>query len=588
LAKQHIYQGSQKLLQNQKHTYIFRRNTTWYTRVRIPPDLQPMFGLTEFRFSLYTPHLTQAKHLSQGINKFVQQIYINIRQEMKMSNNPKDLTSNPSGLSALSKTQLQDIIKQYVKDFIHEFELEQAGGKRLNPYSHIKQLRGYDWVLSEEHDILAERRHVKRMTIEADDLLESMGLTLDKSSDDYHLLCYLLLKARIRSLEACKSRLEHKLQGHTVNDILKDLDIEPPTSKEVRIFRPEQRQLFTENQRFHNVQPVTHASSLKFKEVVEAFWHDKSPTWKSRSLADYETCKKNLLKYFKGIEVHELDYYKMKDYRDQLSNQKTAKNKPLSISRINFYLGFAKSVCNFEMKTTGILKTNPVEGLHLKDTRRKDELREVFSKDDLSKLFVKSKEYGQDKHRIPETFWIPLLALYTGCRMEELCQLYVDQVVKIEGVWCLVIDEQYEDQSVKTSEKRLVPLHPFLIDDLKFHEFIKSLPEGRVWTNLNRVRSRYGHGFGQWFSKFKTRSGIDSSKKVFHSFRHTVITRLKYKDVEDKFISELVGHSTKGEKGRYGKRFKPKRLLKETVSKLDFHKEIDLSYLKSSLWVIKD
>ena len=242
------------------------------------------------------------------------------------------------------------------------------------------------------------------------------------------------------------------------------------------------------------------------------------------------------------------------------------------------------------MQTTGILNTNPVDGLRLKDTRRKDELREVFTKDDLSKLFVKSKEYGQDKHKNPQNFWIPLLALFTGCRMEEICQLYVDQVSRIDGVWCLVIDEQYEDQSVKTSEKRIVPLHPFLIDELKFHEFISGISDsgdsvGRVWVNLPRVNSRYGHYFGKWFSDFKKRSGIDSRKKVFHSFRHTVITRLKYKDVEDRFISELVGHSIEGEKGRYGKRFNPKRLLKETVLKLDFHKEVDLSRLKESKWI---
>ena len=136
------------------HHYIFRRNTTYYTRVKIPPDLQPMFGLTEFRFSLYTPHRTEAKHLSQSINESVQQVYDNIRQNLKRGK-----------MSDLSKDQLQSIIKEYVKDFIHNFELGEATGSHLNPYSHIDQLRGYDWVLSEDHDTLAERRHVTRHEI---------------------------------------------------------------------------------------------------------------------------------------------------------------------------------------------------------------------------------------------------------------------------------------------------------------------------------------------------------------------------------------------------------------------------------------
>ena len=564
-------------IDNKKHAYLFRRNTTYYTRIKIPSDLQPKFGLTEFRFSLYTPHLTQAKHLSQAINEFIQQVCEklrlnhNVRKEEPMSNNPKDLST----ISTLSRTQLQNIIKEYVNDFIHGFERGEATGSKLNPYSHIDLIDGYDWLLSEEHDTLAERRHVKKMTPEADKVLNSMGLSLDRSSDDYHLLCYLLLKARIRSLEACKSRLAHRLEGHTINDILKDLDIQtnekepaPPLSSQNQV--------------------QVSSNNLKFKEVIEAFWNERSSAWKPRSLIDYETGKRSLLDYFKNIKVHELDYYKMKDYRDQLTGHK---DKTLSVSRVNFYLGFVRAICQFEMQTTGILNTNPVEGLRLKDTRRKDELREIFTKDDLGKLFVKSKEYSQNKHRTPENFWIPLLALYTGCRMEELCQLYVDQVLKVDGIWCLDIDEKYPDQSVKTSEKRLVPLHPFLIDELKFQKYVTSLinptsiGKGRIWTNLIRINSRYGHGFGKWFGEFKKRSSIDSRKKVFHSFRHTVITHLKYKDVQDKFISELVGHSIEGEKGRYGKRFNPKRLLKETVLKLDFHKELDFSHLKSSRWV---
>jgi integrase len=537
---------------NKKYAYIFRRNTTYYTRVKIPPDLQSRFGLTEFRLSLYTPHLTQAKHLSQAINEFIQQIYQNVRQRGKMS--------------TLSEPQLQNIVREYVKDFIHNFELGESTGGYLNPHAYDDQLNGYDWVLDEEHDTLAERKHIKRMTPEADEVLEGMGLSLDRSSDDYHLLCYLLLKARIRSLEACKSRLEHKLQGHSVNDILKDLEIEPILEKVQIPIESQQTQ-----------------TSIKFKEVIEVFWNERSSAWKPRSLIDYKSCKRNLLDYFKDIQVHELDYYKMKDYRDQLGSDR---KKPLSPSRINFYLGFVRSICQFEMQTTGILNTNPVDGLRVKDTRRKDELRDVFTSEDLGELFIKSKEYGQDKHRIPENFWIPLLALYTGCRMEEMCQLYVNQVVEIDGVWCLDIDEKYPDQSVKTSEKRIIPLHPFLIDELKFHKFVKRLsPEGRLWTNLIRINSRYGHSFGKWFGDFRKRCGIDSGKKVFHSFRHTVITHLKHKDVKDQFISELVGHSVEGEKGRYGKRFNPKKLLKETVMKLDFHEKLDFSNLKSSQWV---
>ena len=47
------------------------------------------------------------------------------------------MSNNQQDLSTLSKDQLQTIIKEYVKDFTHDFELEQAAGRYLNPYSHI-------------------------------------------------------------------------------------------------------------------------------------------------------------------------------------------------------------------------------------------------------------------------------------------------------------------------------------------------------------------------------------------------------------------------------------------------------------------
>ena len=50
-------------------------------------------------------------------------------------------------MSALSEDQLQSIVKQYVNDFIHDFELEQATGNHLNPQAYDSQLNGYDWVL---------------------------------------------------------------------------------------------------------------------------------------------------------------------------------------------------------------------------------------------------------------------------------------------------------------------------------------------------------------------------------------------------------------------------------------------------------
>ena len=152
-------------------------------------------------------------------------------------------------------------------------------------------------------------------------------------------------------------------------------------------------------------------------------------------------------------------------------------------------------------------------------------------------------------------------------------------------IWCLDINEDKPDQSVKKGERRIVPLHPFIWKELNFIKYIKGLKDqkGRVFPELTRVNDRYGHSFGQWFGRFKNRNGI-TGNKTFHSFRHTIITTLLEKDVPDNQIAQLVGHISSGQTtGRYGKRFKPKLLFEKTIEQLNY--DIDLGHLRESRFV---
>jgi integrase len=190
-------------------------------------------------------------------------------------------------------------------------------------------------------------------------------------------------------------------------------------------------------------------------------------------------------------------------------------------------------------------------------------------------MFVESQEYGQDQMEKPYQFWMPLIGLYTGMRIEEICQLYVSDLKKIDGIWCFDINQNKPDKSVKTSERRIVPLHPFLAEELNFVGYVKSLPDqkDRIFPELKRIKNRYSHHASPWFSDFKQRCGVVAPprKKTFHSFRHTVIDHLLQKDIQDRIISMLVGHSIQGQtKDRYGKRLKPKKMYEKAVLQLDY------------------
>jgi integrase len=192
-------------------------------------------------------------------------------------------------------------------------------------------------------------------------------------------------------------------------------------------------------------------------------------------------------------------------------------------------------------------------------------LQDVFTKSELEKLFVTSPEYRNDEHKAPSNFWMPLIGLYTGMRLEEIGQLYVEDV------------------------KTFVPLHPFLAHELNFIGYVSSQPkEGRGFLELKYVKDRYTHTFSQWSTRYKKACGIEAPPrmKTFHSLRHTLPTHLKEKEVNDTYISELLGHKHRGMTlGRYAKRHPVAQLYEKAVMMIDFG--LDLFHLKSSRFVPK-
>jgi len=200
-------------------------------------------------------------------------------------------------------------------------------------------------------------------------------------------------------------------------------------------------------------------------------------------------------------------------------------------------------------------------------------------------------------------FWLPILLLYTGARVEELCQLYIDDIKSIKDIWVLDINETRPDQKVKDHEKRYIPLHPFITDELKFVEYAHSLPDksGRVFPELKRQgtkskrvggkdRLRYGHyPSTNWFPNYKRKEcGIVAAKykKTIHSFRHNVSSCLMEHDVQEYVIAMFMGHEhDQISTGRYGQKFEPDMLMEKAVKKLDYG--IDLSHLKRSKYVPK-
>ncbi|MBK4716307.1 MULTISPECIES: site-specific integrase [Tenebrionibacter/Tenebrionicola group] len=217
------------------------------------------------------------------------------------------------------------------------------------------------------------------------------------------------------------------------------------------------------------------------------------------------------------------------------------------------------------------LIANPVENVlaKRKKTARSQDNRYQFDDDELELIFsaywFKTGEgvpnkFGRHIDFRPYRYWLPLLALYSGGRMNELCQLYLSDIRMSEnGVAYLdfnldspdkVMDTEAEaDKSLKTlNALRQVPIHPRLIE-LGFLEYVKALKadgQERVFPELtfNKIKGYRGYA-SKWFNElyFGKQLGLDrNGKKVFHSFRHNYVNSLDRLELSERMIAQLVGH----------------------------------------------
>ncbi len=89
----------------------------------------------------------------------------------------------------------------------------------------------------------------------------------------------------------------------------------------------------------------------------------------------------------------------------------------------------------------------------------------------------------------PERYWATLISAYLGARLNEVCQLNVSDIQKIDGIWAINLNADSEDKSIKTEAgNRIIPLHPKLID-LALLDYVKQMKnqsQKKLFPNLKK------------------------------------------------------------------------------------------------------
>jgi len=241
----------------------------------------------------------------------------------------------------------------------------------------------------------------------------------------------------------------------------------------------------------------------------------------------------------------------------------------MGIKTVNDKLQRLSSAFGWGMRQ-GYLANNPFEGLKLKDGRDEREQRDRFSLDDLKRIFDPTT-FNEETLKESWQYWIPILGLYTGARLEEIGQLRVNDIFTQDGVPVVRISTEAGHLKTSTSN-RIIPVHSKLID-LGFLDFVTeghALGKEKLFPRLWTTKHRPGDKAGRWFNRTYLGKFKLGPKKTFHSFRHTVRDELFKKLVDERVINELLGHKQAGIGGaRYAKGFEI-ATLKEAIEQLDY------------------
>ncbi|MCY0855740.1 tyrosine-type recombinase/integrase [Cupriavidus sp. D39] len=147
-------------------------------------------------------------------------------------------------------------------------------------------------------------------------------------------------------------------------------------------------------------------------------------------------------------------------------------------------------------------------------------------------------------------YWIPLLGLFTGARISELCQLRAVDVVTRDDQTFICINDEGEGSTVKTAAGvRDIPLHSELVrlGFLEYVEATKQVGHDRLWPDLKLRKDKPGGYFSAWFGE--ARKLVDEGVPDFHSLRHTVRTKMTEAGIADAVQDKITGHDGPGSVG---------------------------------------
>ena len=568
----------------------------WYhLRVKVPKDLRGVIGKTEIWRKLGTANLSEAKELVRIESVRVDAEFADARRKIREA-----AEAQPSEM---------DIRRMVVLWFHH------ADQRAAVPALAVHGVRALEDALdglgADEAALRRQDEGVMVATqVAADAILAGHGwpatqhqvkgiktgaavVDVDKATDWYRSLCSHVLRAMIEVTRRSRGRLGGQPLGQAFDPAFVGVgaggaEPEPTPQRGISLEGLIEEYMAAPNRRHLGGKTVG-----GYKVIFRALRELLGPGKPVREI-DRDDCRRvrdvvmnlplNATKRFPGLTMDEA-----------AGLAKEEGLRTITPGSANGYLNNLSSLFNWAVAEEYMDK-NPATrlGVSLPAAGKKDRKR-PFDDDQLRKIFDAPMYRGcvddGAGYAVPGPkvirrgrFWVPLLSLFTGMRLNECCQLAVDDVATKDGVDVILVRANGDGKRVKSEAgERLIPVHPELkrLGFLGHVEAMRAAGEARLFPDLPMgAKGYFSDPFQKWFSRFLRKAGAKAPRTSFHSFRHCFRDALREADVPRDAVLALGGWAGNGGTEEiYGGGLKASTLARE-VARVRYP-GLDLGHLRA-------
>jgi integrase len=515
-----------------RHSGLLKRNGRYYHNVRVPTDLLAAYGKTKIiRRSLDTSDWREA----------VRRVHTEaFKLDAEFAEKRRKLA--PRVVSDLTDREAHEFAARWL------ISLEKISTEWWNKEGSKFDAQDREMTLEnfriDEMVYCGGNKHYQGAdaSSELDNFLKAEGLICEKGSPAYQKLRELFRLARLENIQRDIDRV-------SLNGVRRHQIIFQEVSASTRAAKSTNLSELVAKHKQSRIDIRSTPGTLKTYEVPGRLLcevlgkntrlDEISKDDAEKLLALLRRTPSNATKIYRGMTLQQAIEVADREQNENRLSPKTLEN----------YFNNISAIFNFAVEKK-LIAENPFKDRVLRkifSSDDEDNVKALFTIDELNRLFKTPlytgcandesgyKTAGENRPRRGR-FWVPLLSLFHGLRLNEAAQLFTEDICDEDGTPYIYVRATRADGSkcekhLKTKQsKRRVPVHPELLR-MGFLDFVATrrvdVEHPRLFPELPYSPTGYfSNPFSKWFGRFKESALGDGCAATFHSFRHQFRTAL--------------------------------------------------------------